>query len=357
MRLARGRRMTGLAVVALALTVVAAACSGSGAKTLIGAGSTFAQPVYQTWGQAFKKLTGAQMNYQGIGSGGGIADIASQTVDFGATDVPLQTTDISTLKGGSYIEFPTALGAVAIVYNVPGVKTGLKLDAATVANIYLGKVKTWNDPAIASQNPGVNLPNSSIHPVYRADESGTSAVFTGWLSAGSPTWSSQVGAGKSVQWPTGVGANQSSGVAAAVGQTPGSISYVSQDYALTGNLSYASIKGPGGGYVAPSLRSISAAGAGLSFPITPTTNILNSTAPGAYPIASTTYVVVYTNQKDKQTAQDLVDFWYWGLTKGQAGLSKISYAPLPAPVAQAALGELSKITFNGQPVTPSASVK
>jgi phosphate transport system substrate-binding protein len=358
-------RKRGAAVLAALIVVVAAACSnsssggagaGGGGKSLTGAGSTFAQPIYTNWASGFAKVVpGAQVNYQGVGSGGGIQDFSSKTVDFGASDVPLQTTDPQ--PQGSYIQFPTALGAVAIVYNVPGLKTGLKLDGATAANIFLGQIKAWNDPAIAALNPGVSLPSMPIAVVYRSDASGTSAIFTGWLSTESSTWNSQVGAGKSVSWPTGTGANGSSGVAAAVQQTQGAISYVSQDYALTSSITMASIKAPDGSYVMPSVKSISLAGGGLSFPITATTNILNSKVTGAYPIASTTYVLIYTDQTTQETAQTLVDYWYWGLTKGQAGLSNIGYAPLPSSVDRGSLGELAKITYNGQPVTPSASVK
>jgi phosphate transport system substrate-binding protein len=293
------------------------------------------------------------INYQAIGSGAGIQNITNKTVDFGATDVPLQPDEASAIQG-SYIEFPTALGAVVIAYNVNGLDTGLKLDGATAADIFLGKVTTWNDPAIAQQNPGVSLPSEPIHVVHRADESGTTAIFTSWLSKESPTWDSQVGAGKGVQWPVGTGGNQNAGVAGAMGQTDGSIGYLEYQFAVTAGFGIAQIKGPSGAYVTPTVDGVTAAAGDLKFPISADTNILDSSASGAYPISSTTYILIYTDQANKDKAQTLVDFWHWSLTTGQGQLTTLNYAPLPSPVRQAALQELAKITYNGQPVSPSS---
>jgi phosphate transport system substrate-binding protein len=349
-------------VLTLAVGLVAGACSndngsGSGGNgtALTGAGSTFAQPVYAAWSQEFLKVqSDAKVNYQAIGSGGGVEAFANQTVDFGATDVPVKSTDVATFKGGDYIEFPTAVGAVALLYNVSGVPNGLKLDGKTTADIFLGNVKTWNDPEIKALNSGVTLPSTAITTVHRSDESGTTAVYTSWLSAASPEWSDKVGSDKAVDWPVGQAANGSSGVAAAIKQTDGAIGYASQDYAVTSGLSSADVKAPDGSFVAPTTDAISKAAAGLQFPITETTNILNSSVAGAYPIASTTYALVYTDQKDQATAQTLVDFWNWGLTKGQALLPSLNYAALPSDVATGALAELSKIQVNGTAITPSA---
>lgn len=342
------------------VAIVAAACSSnksgssSGSPAITGAGSTFAQPFYSAWALEFQKIPpNAKVNYQAIGSGGGIQAFANQTVAFGASDVPAQSTDVSTFKGGDYVEFPTALGGVAVLYNLSGAPNSLKLDGATTANIFLGKIKTWNDSAIKALNPGVNLPNTPISVVHRADESGTTKVFTGWLSDASPTWSSKVGSDKAVQWPVGQGANGSSGVAAAVKQTNGAIGYASQDYAVTSGLSSASIKAKSGSYISPTVAAITAAGACLKFPIQPTTTILNCEASGSYPIATTTFVLVYTKQSNQTTAQTLVDFWHWGLTKGQAVLTQLNYAPLPSDVAQGSLQEIAKITYNGQAITPT----
>jgi len=357
-------------IAAAAVTLVAAACSNtsststsSGTSTggfqgtaLNGAGSTFAQPLYQLWSQSFlQKEPQAQINYQAIGSGGGVEQFTAQTVDFGATDVPLQSDEISNLPNTNYIEFPTALGAVVFAYNVSGVDSGLKLDGKTTADIFLGNITKWNDPAIASQNPGVNLPDEPIQVVHRSDESGTTSVWTSWLSAESPEWASKVGADKAVQWPVGTGASGNDGVAAGISQTEGGAGYLSYDFAKTAGLGIADIKAPDGSYVAPSIDSISKAGGGLKFPIQSDTNILNSSTKGAYPIASTTYVLVYTDQTDQAKAQTLVDFWTWALTDGQSQTEQINYSPLPSSFAQSALKELAKINVNGTPVTPTSS--
>jgi phosphate transport system substrate-binding protein len=355
------------AAVLVAIAIVAAACGskgsgdggtsggGGGGVPITGAGSTFAAPMYQAWAASFKTVEpGAKVNYQAIGSGGGVQQFTAKTVQFGATDVPLQDADIQAITDKNYIEFPTVLGAVVVAYNVQGIDTALKLDGPTVANIFLGKITTWNDPAIAAQNAGVQLPNTPITLDYRADESGTTAVFTGWLSDVSPDWKSQVGSGKAVQWPTGKGGNGNDGVAALVSQTNGSVGYLSYDFAVSAQLGIADIKAPDGTYVAPSVASITAAGGGLSFPITPDTNILNSSTSGAYPIASTTYVLIYTDQTDQAKAQTLVDFWTWSLTTGQAAAKTVNYAPLPSAVAQGSLAEVKKIVVNGTPITASA---
>jgi phosphate transport system substrate-binding protein len=358
-------RPAAAAALLLSAALIAAACSsndngsGSGGSfqgvPLTGAGSTFAQPIYAAWAQQFQQVEpAAKVNYQAIGSGGGVQAFANKTVQFGATDVPLTPDDVATLKGGDYIEFPTAVGGVAVLYNVNGVPNGLKLDGTTIADMFLGKIKTWNDAEIKALNPGVNLPSTAITIVHRSDESGTTSVFTTFLSDASPTWKSQVGADKAVQWPVGQGANGSSGVAAAIKQTDGAVGYASQDYAVTSGLSSAAVKAPDGSYVSPTPDAISKAAGGLQFPITETTNILNSSTPGAYPLASTTYVLIYTNQSNKDQAQTLVDFWHWGLTKGQAILTQLNYAPLPSSVAQGSLQELTKIKANGTAITPSS---
>lgn len=362
----RLRRYAMVAAAVVTVAMVAAACSsspgsgGGGSSNgvpLTGAGSTFAQPFYALWAQDFNAVeSGAKVNYQAIGSGGGIQQFTSKTVDFGATDVPLQPDEAAAIKS-PYIQFPTALGAVVVAYNVPGLPTGLKLDGSTVADIFLGKIKNWNDAAIASQNPGVKLPSMAIQVVHRADESGTTAIFTGWLSLESPTWKSQVGASKAVQWPTGTGGNGNAGVAAAMSQTKGSIGYLEYQYAVTTKIGVAQVKAPDGTYMSPSIAGITKAAQGLSFPISATTNILDSKVPGAYPISSTTYILIYKAQTNQATAQTLVDFWYWSLTKGQAVLGQLNYAPLPTAIQQDALQQLGEITYNGKTVTPSAKAK
>jgi phosphate transport system substrate-binding protein len=345
-------RVASLLATTVALGLVAVACSsGGGAKAISGAGSTFAQPVYTAWAQEFVGAGGAQVNYQGVGSGAGIQDFANKTVAFGATDVPLQTDDPQ--PKGSFVQIPTMVGAVAILYNVSGAPNGLKLDGTTAADIFLGKVTKWNDPEIAKLNPGVPLPATAISTVHRSDESGTTAVFTGWLSDESSSWKSKIGSGKAVQWIGGVGANGSSAVAAAVKQTDGSIGYASQDYAVSSGLSSAAVQAPDGSFVSPTTDAMTAAAGGLKFPITPDTNILNSTASGAYPIATTTYALLYTDQTDQKEAQTLVSFFHWGLTAGQTKLKSLNYAPLPANVLAGSLLELKKIKANGSAITPS----
>jgi phosphate transport system substrate-binding protein len=324
---------------------------------LVGAGATFPGPVYSQWAQSFVKVEPqAQVNYQAIGSGGGVQQFTAKTVDFGATDVSLLASETAKVTS-PHIQFPTCLGAVCVSYNLPAVTAPLKLDGPTVASIFLGTIKKWDDPAIAALNSGVKLPATAIQVVHRADGSGTTSIFTKWLKGQSPDWATKVGAGKSVQWPVGQGGNGNAGVAAAMKQTAGSIGYVELQYALSTQLAVASIKAPDGQFVAPSAETVARAGSGLAFPITETTSILDSKVPGAYPISSTTYILIYTQQTDAAKAQTLVDFWTWALTKGQAELGALNYAPLPDAVAKASLLELGKITVNGAAVTPSAGVQ
>ncbi len=364
----RTRRTLRLVAAGLVVAVVGAACSkssgGSGSfngVALTGAGATFPAPIYKQWFTDFQKVeSGAKVNYQAIGSGGGVTQFTQLTVDFGASDAPLKAAEQAALPGGAdgALEIPTVLGGVAVAYNVQGLQSGLKLDGTTAADIFLGKVKTWNDPEIAALNAGVSLPSTAIQIVHRSDESGTTKVFTSWLSKESSTWSTQVGADKSVQWPVGVGGDGNDGVAAGISQTDGAVGYLSFDFAVTSNLGIAQIKRDSDGvYVAPSVDSISAAGGILQFPISDTTNILNSSASGAYPISTTTYLLVYKDQKNKDKGQTLVDFLYWALTKGQDEVKTLNYSPLPSAIQQQALALLSQITSGGQALTPSSSVK
>jgi phosphate transport system substrate-binding protein len=355
-------------VAVIALT--AAACSNNSSSgtnnggssfngaPLTGAGSTFAAPIYTQWGKDFNKVeSGGQVSYNAIGSGGGVEAFQKQTVDFGASDAPLQQSQMSSIPG-DYIEIPTVLGGVAVAYNPPsGVPSGIKLDGTVIADIFLKKVTSWNDTEITNLNPGVNFPNTPISVVHRSDDSGTTFVFTSWLSDESPTWKKQIGADTTVQWPSGeAGKDGSDGVAGYLTATAGSIGYISYDYAVANKLGVAAVKAKDGSYTAPSVDSISKAGSQLSLPISPTTNVLNAPVTGAYPIASTTYVLIYTNQTDQNKAQTLVDFFTWGLTKGQSDDSALNYAPLPSSVATAALADLGKITVNGQAVTPSSGI-
>jgi phosphate transport system substrate-binding protein len=322
---------------------------------LTGAGATFPDPIYEQWFKDFHSVEpGAQINYQAIGSGGGVEQLTKQTVDFGASDAPLQKDQIAALPG-DVVEIPTVLGGVVFGYDVPGVASGLKLDGTTAADIFLGAITNWNDPEITKLNPDMTLPNMPIQVVHRSDESGTTFVFTSWLADESPDWQEQVGADTAVQWPSGSGADGNDGVAAAISQTKGAIGYVSYDFAVASHLGIAQVKRDDGAYVAPSVESITAAGDIVQFPISPDTNILNSSADGAYPISTTTYLLIYADQTEKDKGQTIVDFVQWALTDGQPTATKLNYAPLPTDVAQQALQQLGNVTSQGQAITPSST--
>ena len=368
----KNRQLAGAGALALTIALVAGACSSSSSSSssssigaagggfegvgLTGAGATFPDPIYEQWFQDYQQVEpGAKINYQAIGSGGGIEQFTAQTVDFGASDAPLQADEIKALPS-AYIELPTVLGGVVIAYNVEGLDSGLKLDGETAAKIFLGDITTWNDPAIAALNPDVSLPSTPISVVHRSDESGTTFVYTSWLSSQSKDWDTKVGADKAVQWPTGTGGDGNDGVAAAIGQTDGSIGYLSYDFAVSANLGIADIKSDDGSFIKPSIDSISKAGGGLTFPIQPTTNILNSSAKGAYPIATTTYLLLYKDGTDADKSQTIFDFVTWALTRGQATVQQLNYSPLPPDIASKALTALSAMTVNGQPLTASSAV-
>jgi phosphate transport system substrate-binding protein len=336
-----------------------AASSGSSSGTVSGAGSTFAAPVYQQWGSQIKGLT---LNYQAVGSGAGITALAGKTVDFGASDPPLKPADVSTLsKVGTPQQIPMFLGAVTVSYNLPGVKAGLKLDGKTIADIYLGTVKTWNSPEIAALNPGMKLPSTPITVIHRSDSSGTTSAFTTFLAAVDPTWKSKVGSGKDVQWPTGTGAKGNAGVAGAVQQSTGSVGYVEQAYALQHNFTYAAVKNSSGKYVLPSLSSTSAAAEGLKVPADLGVNIKNPTNAAAYPITSATHVVVFKDvckaglPGGQSAAKAVVSFLDYGLGQGQQILSQADYAPLPTAILTKAKSAVSSLTCNGAPISSGAS--
>jgi phosphate transport system substrate-binding protein len=353
---------------ALAFALLAGACSSNDSSSgtggggsfdgvgLTGAGATFPDPIYEQWFHDFQGVeSGAKINYQAIGSGGGIEQFTAQTVDFGASDAPLQQDEIDALPT-DFIEIPTVLGGVVIAYNVAGLDTGLKLDGETASSIFLGTITNWNDPAIAKLNPGVDLPDTPISVVHRSDESGTTFVFTSWLASQSKDWESQVGADKAVKWPTGTGGDGNDGVAASLTQTEGSVGYLSYDFAVSSGLGIAQIARDDGTYVAPSIESISAAGGSLSFPIMPDSNILNSSAKGAYPIATTTYLLLYKDNPDSDKAQTIFDFVTWGLTTGQDEVTKLNYSPLPEDIRTGGLQQLAAMTSGGTPLTASPAV-
>jgi phosphate transport system substrate-binding protein len=358
------------AATACATCVALAACgsssksssnttSGGGASsgapvTLNGSGSTFAAPIYQQIGSQLQGQ-GLTINYQATGSGQGIADFTNKSVDFAGSDPPMEDTEISAAKkNGDPVHVPTAFGAITVSYNLSGVKSGLKLDGATLADIFLGKIKKWNDPEITKLNPGRNLPSSSITVVHRSDDSGTTKGFTGFLQNYSPEWKKQVGSDKSVKWPTGTGAKGNDGVAAAIKQTPGAIGYVEQAYALQNNFTYASVKNKSGKFIAPTLGSVTAAGEGVAIPSDLRFTIGDSPNPDAYPISSQTFIVVYKDpckaglSRDK--ARGLVKFLNYVLGPGQSTIRQLSYAPLPQSVAAKAKAKVVSLTCNGAPL-------
>jgi len=339
-----------------ASSTTSSSSSSSGASgTISGAGSTFAAPVYEQWASSLSPLT---VNYQAVGSGAGITSLESKTVDFGASDPPLKPADEAAIakNGSPAVQIPMFLGAITVSYNLPGVQTGLKLDGKTIADIFLGKIKSWNDPAIKALNPGVNLPSTAITVIHRSDSSGTTAGFTGFLAAVDPEFKSKVGEGKDVQWPTGTGAKGNAGVAGAVQQTAGAVGYVEQAYALQHNFTYASVKNKAGQFVAPTLNSTSAAAEGIAVPANLGIKIKNPSAPAAYPITSQTFIVV---NKDlckaggpggEAAAKGVVKFIDYGLGQGQAVLSQADYAGLPAAILAKSKAAAAGLQCNGSPL-------
>jgi phosphate transport system substrate-binding protein len=329
--------------------------SSSVSATLNGSGSTFAAPIYQQLGSELKGQ-GLTINYQGVGSGQGVSDLTNKSTVFAGSDPPMtDDEEAAAKKNGAVVHVPTAFGAITASYNLSGVKSGLKLDGPTLADIFLGKIKKWNDPAIANQNPGVNLPSSNITVVHRSDESGTTKGFTTFLSDSSSEWKSKVGADKTVKWPTGTGAKGNDGVAAAIKQTPGSIGYVEQAYALQNNFTYANVKNAAGKYVAPTLQSVTAAGEGTTVPSDLRFTLADPKNPAAYPISSQTFVIVYKDPckagASQSQAKGLAEFLNYTLDQGQQTIKKLSYAPLPSSTDTKAKAAVKSLTCNGKPVS------
>jgi phosphate transport system substrate-binding protein len=333
----------------------ASSASSGGSATISGAGSTFAAPVYEQWASSLSPLT---VNFQAVGSGAGITALEGKTVDFGASDPPLKAADEAAIakNGSPAVQIPMFLGAITVSYNLPGVKTGLKLEGKTIANMYLGKIKTWNDPEIKALNPGVNLPSTAITTIHRSDSSGTTAGFTGFLSDVDPEFKSKVGEEKEVPWPVGTGAKGNAGVAGAVQQTAGAVGYVEQAYALEHNFTYASVKNAAGSFVAPTLASTSAAAEGVTVPANLGIKISNPPGANAYPITSQTFVVV---NKDlckagipggEAAAKGVVKFLEYGLGKGQAILSQADYAALPSAILAKSKEAVAGLQCNGSPI-------
>lgn len=328
------------------------------AVTITGAGSTFAAPLYGQLGSEYKSKTNTTINYQAVGSGAGIAQFIANTVNYGATDVALKDSEIAQAKSnGTPLNIPVAFGAVTVAYNIPGVEAGLKLDGPTIANIYLGSITNWNNPAISSLNPGVELPDLQIAPVYRSDGSGTTALFTQLLAELSPEWAKRIGTDKSVKWPKGTGSKGNDGVAATTSQTKGSIGYVELAYALQNKFTTAAVKDKAGQYVTPTLESTSKAGDNLpNLPDDLRFSAINSPTPEAYPIASATFIVVYQDickagRVTDSQAQALTGWLNYLLGPGQESMKRLEYAPLPATLLAKAQSKVDSITCNGNKIT------
>ncbi len=332
--------------------------SSSGSGTINGAGSTLAAPIYQQWGSTLKGQ-GLTVNFNPVGSGAGQTQLEAATVDFAGSDPALKASDKAKMKG-PVLQFPVAAGAITVSYNLSGVKSGLKLDGATIAKIFSGQIKTWNDPAIKALNPGTSLPSSNITVVHRSDSSGTTQGFTTFLSDTDPTWKSSVGEGKDVKWPTGTGAKGNSGVAAVVHQTTGAIGYVEQAYAIENNFTYAAVKNSAGSYVLPTIANSSAAFLGIKVPPDLGISTINSPSPGAYPIVSQTFIDAYKDPcKDggasSGTAGALKKFLTYAFGAGQQTLgqggNQLPYAPLPSSLADKDNTQLATMVCNGSAIS------
>jgi len=312
----------------------APAPSSSGGVDLNGAGATFPYPVYSKWISDYLAKTGIKINYQQIGSGGGIRQLQEGTVDFGGSDAPMTDDEMSKAKGGPILHIPTVLGAVVLTYNVPEITQPLNLTGETIADIFLGKITKWNDSRLASLNPGVKLPARDVLVVHRSEGSGTTYIFSDYLTAVSPAWAAGPGKGKELKWPVGLGGRGSDGVSGQVKQTPGTIGYVELTYANQNRLPVAKVKNAAGQFVAPTIASITAAASGAVEKLPPTTDyrvsIVNAPGAEAYPISSFTWLLVYQRQADAVKGKKLVDFIRWALTEGEAAAAALDYAPLPA---------------------------
>ncbi len=306
--------------------------SNAADKTLInGAGATFPAPIYTKWFQDYNKAhPSVEINYQAIGSGGGIKQLTEKTVDFGASDSPMTDAEMAKV-GGPVLHIPTVLGAVVITYNLPTVKKAIQLDGETVAELFSGKITKWNDPKIVALNRGTVFPDTAIVPIYRADSSGTTSVFTEYLGKVSAQWEKEVGHGKTVKWPTGVGGKGNEGVTGQVKNTPGAIGYVELTYAAAEKLPMADLKNKAGNYITPSMKAVSEAAAGAlkTMPDDFRVSITNADGKTAYPISSFTYLLINKHMAGEK-GKEFVNFLKWAMTDGQKSAPSLSYAALPA---------------------------
>ncbi len=338
-----------------AAAIVAGLMTGQtlAAQNLTGAGATFPNPIYTKWFDAFHTKTGVQINYQSIGSGGGIRQFTEGTVDFGATDGPM-TMDQMTAVGGHVLHIPTVMGAVVLTYNLPSLgTTQLKFDGSTIADIFLGKITKWNDARLAALNPGVQLPRQDIIVVHRSDGSGTSYIFTDYLSKVSLTWKSQVGYNTAVNWPVGLGGKGNEGVTQQVKQAEGALGYVELIYAVANNLPHGLVKNATGNVVDPSLASVTAAAASAHFAPNTDFRVSITNAPGAqaYPISSFTWLLVQPDMKDEAKARTMKTFLEWMITpEAQQMAASLQYAPLPQEVVDLVRQRIGTLKSNGRTI-------
>ncbi|HEY6207326.1 MAG TPA: phosphate ABC transporter substrate-binding protein PstS [Chthoniobacterales bacterium] len=316
--------------------------TASAQMTINGAGATFPYPIYSKWFDEYAKVDpSVRFNYQSIGSGGGQKQILAQTVDFGASDGPMSDDNLAKAPG-KILHIPTVAGADAVAYNVPG-NPELKLDGDTIAGIFLGQIKKWNDPKLTALNPGANLPDQEIVVVHRSDGSGTTFIFTDYLSKVSPEWKEKVGTNTSVNWPTGLGGKGNEGVAGQIKQTPGALGYVELIYAIQNKMPYATVKNASGNFVKPSVESVTAAMATAQIPDDFRFSMTNAPGADSYSIAGATWLLVYQQQKDATKGKKLVEFLKWALSKGEDMAKQLDYAPLPAAVRERVLKRVEEI--------------
>jgi phosphate transport system substrate-binding protein len=323
--------MAAFRVALFGMAAATIACAVQAAE-LSGAGATFPYPIYAKWAEAYAAKTGLKMNYQSLGSGGGIKQITAKTVDFGASDMPLKSAD---LEKEGLTQFPMVMGGVVPVVNLEGVKPGeLKLDGKVLSDIYLGKITKWNDPAIASLNSGLKLPDQAIAPVYRADGSGTTFIFTHYLSEVSPEWKEKIGENTSVQFPTGIGGKGNEGVSAMASRTAGAIGYVEYAYAKQNKLTHAVLRNKDGQFVAPDSRSFQSAAANADWSKVQDFNLLLTNQPGkdSWPITGATFILMHKAQSKPETAREAINFFEWAYHNGGKMAEELDYVPMPESV-------------------------
>jgi len=350
--------------VLLAVVALSAAVASADVR-LQGAGATFPNPLYQRWVAEYQKAhPDVKIDYQSIGSGGGVKNISEKTVDFAGSDAPLNKKEIEAMGGpDKIVQVPSCAGGVVPAYNLPGVKQELKFTGAIIADIYMGRINKWNDPRLAQLNAGVTLPSLPITPAYRTDGSGTTFVFTNYLATQSKPFVATIGTGKQVKWPLGQGGKGNEGVAQVIEQTPGAIGYIEQNYADKNHIAYGLVQNKSGKFVKASPKTVSNAGSGAASALKGTVlaaDIWNQSGPEAYPIASFTYLIVYRdlgNIKSKEQAQALTDYLWWATHDGQQFAEDLDYAPLAKAVQEKVDGALKELNYQGEPIAVQASAR